>query len=99
QTALNAFQEVADALTARGKLEEVRIQQARAVQALDEAVRVSMQRYVAGRASYYEVLEAQQQLFPLANALAQTELNQLLAIVQLYRALGGGWQVAPEGSY
>jgi len=46
---------------------------------------------MAGKASYYEVLEAQQQLFPAENSLAQTELNQLLAIVQLYKALGGGW--------
>ncbi len=38
-----------------------------------------------------QVLEAQQQLFPAENSLAQTELNQLLAIVQFYKALGGGW--------
>ena len=50
------------------------------------------ERYVAGKASYYEVLEAQQQLFPAQNALAQTQLNQLLAVVQLYKALGGGWE-------
>ena len=42
-------------------------------------------------AFYRQVLEAQQQLFPAENSLAQTELNQLLAVVQLYKALGGGW--------
>src|SRR5206468_555952 len=91
QSALNAFQEVADALISRQKLAEVRSQQTRAVTAYRDAVEVSTQRYVAGKASYYEVLEAQQQLFPAENSLAQTQLNQLLAIVQLYKALGGGW--------
>jgi multidrug efflux system outer membrane protein len=53
-----------------------------------------MQRYVAGRASYYEVLQAQQQLFPAEDALARTRLNQLLGMVALYKALGGGWQLS-----
>jgi multidrug efflux system outer membrane protein len=92
QTALSAFQEVANALVSRQKLEEVRVHQTRAVAAYQEAVRVSTLRYVAGKASYYEVLEAQQQLFPAENSLAQTQLNQLLAFVQLYKALGGGWE-------
>ena len=95
QTALNAFQEVADALISRGKLAEVRAQQARAVAAYRDAVAVSTQRYTAGKASYYEVLEAQQQLFPAENSLAQTQLNQLLVVVQLYKALGGGWHTRP----
>ena len=47
---------------------------------------------MAGKASYFDVLDAQNQLFPAENSLAQTQLNQLLAIVQLYKALGGGWQ-------
>jgi len=46
---------------------------------------------VAGKASYYEVLEAQQQLFPAELNLARTQLDQLLATVNLYKALGGGW--------
>ena len=91
QTALNAFQEVADALISGRKLADVRVQQTRAVAAYRDAVEVSTQRYVAGKASYYEVLEAQQQLFPAENSLAQTQLNQLLVIVQLYKAVGGGW--------
>lgn len=92
QTALNAFQEVSNALITRQKLEDVRAQQARAVESYDEAVQVSLKRYVAGKASYYEVLQSQQQLFPAETVLAQTQLNQLLVIVQLYKALGGGWQ-------
>lgn len=92
QTALNAFREVADALISRQRFEAVRVQQVRAVDAYAEAVKVSVERYRAGRASYYEVLEAQQQLFPAENALTETRFNQLLVIVQLYKALGGGWQ-------
>ncbi|HEY1270172.1 MAG TPA: efflux transporter outer membrane subunit [Candidatus Binatia bacterium] len=94
QTALNAFHEVSNALVSREKLTEVRAQQARAVADLQESVSVSTQRYIAGLSSYFEVLEAQQQLFPAENALAQTELEQLVVIVQLYRALGGGWKLA-----
>lgn len=92
QTALNAFQEVSNALISRVKLEATRAQQFRAVKAYDEAVRVAIKRYVSGKASYYEVLQNQQNLFPAETTLARTELNQLLAIVQLYKALGGGWQ-------
>ena len=50
-----------------------------------------MERYVASRASYYEVLQQQQQLFPAENALVQLQLNQRLALVQLYQAFGGGF--------
>ena len=92
QTALNAFREVADALAARQKLEEVRAQQALAVAAYEEAVTISQERYTTGKANYYEVLEAQQQLFAAQNSLAQTQRDQLVAIVQLYRTLGGGWK-------
>jgi multidrug efflux system outer membrane protein len=92
QTALNALQEVSDALISLQKYEEVRQQQERAVAAYREAVRVATERFIAGRASYYEVLLAQQQIFPAETALARTELGQLLAVVQLYKALGGGWR-------
>jgi outer membrane protein, multidrug efflux system len=92
QTVINALSDVAGALVAREKLDAVRFQQARAVSAYQEAVKVAIQRYSAGKASYFEVLDAQQQLFPAENALAQTQLNQLLAVVQLYKALGGGWK-------
>jgi multidrug efflux system outer membrane protein len=88
---LNALQEVSNALTAREQLARERLDQARAVKAYEEAVQVAGERYHAGHANYYELLKEQQLLFPAENALTQTELNQLLAIVQLYRALGGGW--------
>jgi outer membrane protein, multidrug efflux system len=54
---------------------------------------VSLQRYQAGKASYFEVRDAQLQLCPEQNALAQTELNRRLVVVQLYLALGGGWNL------
>ena len=60
--------------------------------ALETAVKLSSERYVAGNASYYEVLEAQQELFPAELNLARTQRDQLLATVALYKALGGGWQ-------
>jgi len=93
QTALTAFGDVADALVTRQKLGEVREQQERAVRNYDDAVRLSTERYKAGRAAYYEVLQAQQMLFPAQSALAQTKRDQLTAVVQLYKALGGGWKV------
>jgi multidrug efflux system outer membrane protein len=93
-TVLNALQEVSNALVAREKYAEATVQQARAVQAFRVAVEVATDRYVAGRAGYFEVLQEQQQLFPAENTLVTTQLNQLLAFVQLYRALGGGWQTS-----
>ena len=92
QTTLNAFREVSDALVSRQQLVEIRMYQAHEVHALEQAVKLSSERYVAGKASYYEVLEAQQQLFPSQLNLARTQRDQLLAVVSLYKALGGGWQ-------
>jgi len=96
QSALIALRDVSDALTSRERLAEVRDQRARQVTALETAVKLSSERYVAGKASYYEVLEAQQQLFPAELNLARTERDQLLTVVALYKALGGGWQDASE---
>lgn len=96
QTVLTALREVSDSLVSRDKLRSVRQEQSRAVRAYEQAVKVSMQRYVAGKSSYYEVLEAQQQLFPEEIALARTRLGQLVTDVSLYKALGGGWNVPTE---
>ena len=93
QTAQVAFQDVSNALVSRQKFEAMRDEQAKAVQAYQESVKVSFQRYVAGKASYFEVLDAQLQLYPAENALAFTELNRRVVIVQLYKALGGGWNL------
>ena len=93
QTALNAFTDVSNALISRQKFEAIRAEQARSVAAYQEAVTVSLQRYTAGKASYFEVLDAQIQLYPEQNSLAQTEINRRLVVVQLYLALGGGWNL------
>ncbi len=94
QTALNAFTDVSNALISRQKFEAIRTEQARSVAAYQEAVTVSLQRYTAGKASYFEVLDAQLQLYPEQTALAQTELNRRVIFVQLYLALGGGWNLS-----
>jgi len=93
QTAQLAFQDVSNALVSKMKYEAIRAEQARAVQAYQESVKVSLQRYTAGKASYFEVLDAQLQLYPAENALAFTELNRRTIVVQLYKALGGGWNL------
>ncbi|HEY1468083.1 MAG TPA: efflux transporter outer membrane subunit [Candidatus Acidoferrum sp.] len=93
QTALNAFTDVSNALISRTKFEAIRAEQARSVAAYQQAVTVSLQRYTAGKASYFEVLDAQLQLYPEQNSLAQTETNRRLVVVQLYLALGGGWNL------
>jgi len=95
---VNALGEVSSALVDRSMLVETERQRGRAVTALLEAVRLANLRYNSGRSAYFEVLEAQQQLFPAELALARTRRDQRVAVVNLYRALGGGWPAdAPEG--
>ncbi len=97
QTALAALRDVSDALISRERLAEVRDQRARQVTALETAVKLSAERYAAGKASYYEVLESQQQLFPAELNLARAQRDQLLAVVALYKGLGGGWKDETPG--
>lgn len=87
----NAFGEVSSALVDQAKLVETERQRARAVAAYVEAVRLANLRYASGLSAYFEVLDAQQQLFPAEISLVQTRRNQLVAAVNLYKALGGGW--------
>jgi multidrug efflux system outer membrane protein len=93
QTILVAFQEVSDVLIAQETLVPQREALEQQVAALKEAVDLSLLRYDAGRASYFEVLEAEQLLFPAEDAVARTHRDQLLAVVSLYKALGGGWNL------
>jgi len=93
QAALTALREVSDALTALGKLSEAEIGQDRSVKALADAVDRATDRYRQGLANYFEVLEAQQQLYPAQSTLAQIRRDRLLSHVRLYRALGGGWSL------
>lgn len=93
QSVTNAFNEVSTALVAYQKFAEVEQQRARAVAADRQAAQIANQRYTAGLSSYLDVLQAQQQLYPAENLLAQARYNRLATLVQLYRALGGGWKL------
>jgi len=89
----HAFGEVSTALTAYASLAAAEKQQARSVGAYQESVDLANIRYVAGLSSYVEVLDAQQLLYPEENTLARIQLARLDALVALYRALGGGWNL------
>jgi len=89
-----AFREVADALVAYRKFTEFCAQQALLVEALADQSRLAKLRYVGGATSYLDVLEADRQYFVAQITYARVRLNQILAVVSLYRALGGGWQNA-----
>ena len=88
----NAFREVSDAITGYHDTREQRRQQDQLVNALEETSRLSNLRYRGGMDSYLQVLVAERALFQGRLALAQLRLQELLSFVQLYRALGGGWQ-------
>jgi multidrug efflux system outer membrane protein len=96
QTVITAFAEVSNTLTAQTRFAEAIAAQERAVRAYQDSVRLSLLRYNSGLAGYFEVLEAQQQLFPAEITLAQLQLSELLTVVTLYRALGGGWQLTDD---
>lgn len=96
QTVLQAFAEVSNLLTTQHNLIEERKQRERGVRALQESVDLSFLRYEIGLANYFEVLEAQQQLFPAEIDLAQTKRDQLVVVARLYRALGGGWELETD---
>ena len=92
KTIYTAFREVSDALIRYDRTREQRSQQDHLVQALTEATRLSTLRYQGGADSYLQVLNAERDLFQGQLTQAQLRLQELLAFVDLYRALGGGWQ-------
>ncbi len=92
-TALSAFREVSDALISHRRYGDERVEQSQAVGAGRRAVELATSRYQEGKASYYEVLEAQQQLYPAENSLSRIDAARRLTIVQLYKSLGGGWSL------
>jgi outer membrane protein, multidrug efflux system len=92
KAALNAYRETADALVAIQKLREASVELTKAVEALRDASLLARSRYDTGLANYLEILNADQQLFDQELQLARTRGDELRALVQLYRALGGGWQ-------
>ena len=87
-----ALRDVADSLADHGKTSEQRVQQERLVAALRESTRLATERYRGGLDSYLPVLDAQRNLFQGELELAQLRQRELTSIVQLYRALGGGWR-------
>jgi multidrug efflux system outer membrane protein len=92
QTIQQAFREVSDALVAYRKNQEFRAQQELLAASARDAARLSDLRYRRGATSYLEVLDSNTRYFDAELGLARAQLNELLAIVQLYKALGGGWQ-------
>jgi len=92
KTIFGALREVSDALIAHDKTHEQRQEEEKLVAALSESVRLSDLRYRGGLDSYLQVLDAERNLFGGQLTLAQLRLSELDSVVQLYRALGGGWQ-------
>jgi multidrug efflux system outer membrane protein len=87
-----AFRDVSDALIGYQKLHEVRLAQETTVKDLQDSVSTSLVRYRGGITTYLEVLDGQRSLFTAELALAQARGNEYQSLVQLYKALGGGWQ-------
>jgi multidrug efflux system outer membrane protein len=91
QAIQQAFREVEDALIAHRKAREVLTEQHAAVQASRDALSIAESRYASGLTNYLNVLDAQRTLLSEEIAESRTLLAQHVAVVQLYRALGGGW--------
>ena len=92
RTIQTAFREVSDALVQYRKVREVGTEQELLVATLQDRSRMSYVRYEGGIDTLLNALDADRDLFAAELGLAQTRRNELLALVQLYRALGGGWQ-------
>jgi multidrug efflux system outer membrane protein len=92
QTIQLAFRDVSDALISYQKYYEVRKAQEDTVQDLSDSVSTSLKRYRGGITTYLEVLDNQRSLFTAQLTLAQDRGNEFQSLVQLYKALGGGWR-------
>jgi len=92
QTIQRAFGDVSDSLIGYDKYHSVRERQERSVKDLQESVNVSLMRYKGGTATYLSVLDSQRSLFAAELTLAQARNNEYQSLVQLYKALGGGWK-------
>jgi len=92
QAIQRAFGDVSDALIAYQRFNETRVRQEQQVAHLAETVRLSIMRYRGGTTTYLEVLDGQRSLFAAELTLAQARGNEYQSLVQLYKALGGGWQ-------
>jgi len=92
QTVQNAFRDVSDSLVAYQKTSEAREQQEHLVSAAQDAARLARVRYEAGAAAYLEVLTNETNSYDAELDLSRARLNEMLALVQVYNSLGGGWQ-------
>jgi len=92
QAIQRAFGDVSDSLIGYDKYHSVRERQERSVKDLQESVNVSLLRYKGGTATYLSVLDSQRSLFGAELTLAQARNNEYQSLVQLYKALGGGWK-------
>ena len=87
-----AFTEVSDALIAHQRVRESRVKQEALVATLQDRTRLAYARYRGGVDTELSALDADTDLFQTELNLAEIRLNELLSVVQLYKALGGGWQ-------
>jgi multidrug efflux system outer membrane protein len=92
QSIQQAFREVSDSLVAYRKNQEFRALQELLTNSAQDTTRLANMRYQGGVTSYLEVLDSDTRYFDAQLGLAQAQLNERLALVQLYNALGGGWQ-------
>jgi multidrug efflux system outer membrane protein len=92
QSIQGAFRSVSDALVAYRKTREFRVQEELLFESAQDAARLSHMRYTGGVTGYLEVLTNETNAFAAELALVQARQSELLALVQLYEALGGGWQ-------
>lgn len=92
QTIQQAFREVSDALIGYRRSRELRETQESLVRSAQDALRLADLRYRGGASSYLEVLDSDTRLFSAELGLVQAQLGELAAFVEIYRALGGGWQ-------
>jgi outer membrane protein, multidrug efflux system len=88
-----AFGEVSTSLSAHQQLAKAYREQLKSVEAYRESVQLSFIRYDSGLASYFEIVDAQIQLYPVESSSVSYDLGRKLAMVDLYRALGGGWKL------
>ncbi len=92
QSIQTAFREVDDALVFHQKARAIRLQREQEVQAAEQALALANLRYTNGVSSYLDVLDTERQLFSAEIDLATITRDQLNAVVQVYKALGGGWE-------
>jgi multidrug efflux system outer membrane protein len=89
-----AFGEVSSALSAHQQLAKAYSEQLTSVEAYRESVRLSTIRYDSGFASYLDIIDAQIQMYPAESVSVTYDLGRKLALVNLYQALGGGWNLS-----